>query len=105
MNATFYKINALLPNGETAHITTRDPLCWKGMIVCISLELPETKALLMCATTYTCAMVFKMSAAEARTKIQTFGIDLPTYEIIGKDAQKQTKLQRHAIRFLVRQTL
>ena len=41
LNVACYAAAAKLPNGENAHITVRDPVWWRGMIDCISIEYPD----------------------------------------------------------------
>ncbi len=50
LNIACYPAAAKLPNGENAHITVRDPLWWKGMLDCISVEYPHVRIYLMCST-------------------------------------------------------
>ena len=50
LNVACYPAAATLPNGENAHITTREPLWWKGMIDCIASEFPHVNIFLMCSS-------------------------------------------------------
>lgn len=52
LNIACYPANALLPNGENAHITIRPPEYWKGMIDCLAPEFPDVKILLACSSAY-----------------------------------------------------
>jgi hypothetical protein len=50
INVACYSARAMLPNGENAHITVREPLWWKGVIDSISVEYPDVCVYLMCST-------------------------------------------------------
>lgn len=50
INVACYSAVALLPNGENAHITVRQPLWWKGLIDSISVDFPNTSVWLLCST-------------------------------------------------------
>ena len=41
LNVACYEANALLPNGENAHITVQNPHWWKGVLDLISVEFPS----------------------------------------------------------------
>jgi hypothetical protein len=49
INVACYSARALLPNGENAHITVRQPLWWKGVVDSISIEYPDVCVYLMCS--------------------------------------------------------
>lgn len=49
INVACYPARALLPNGENAHITVRQPLWWKGMIDSIATEYPDVTVQLWCS--------------------------------------------------------
>jgi hypothetical protein len=50
VNVACYPANALLPNGENAHITVRPPFWWKGIFDSIAVEFPEITVQLWCST-------------------------------------------------------
>ena len=52
MNAACYPAVALLPNGENAHITVRQPLWWKGLVDSVSVEFPNIAVWLLCSTAW-----------------------------------------------------
>ncbi len=49
INVACYSAAALLPNGENAHITVRQPLWWKGVVDSISIDYPHVFVYLMCS--------------------------------------------------------
>lgn len=49
MNVACYSAVALLPNGENAHITVREPLWWKGVTDSVSIEFPNIAVWLLCS--------------------------------------------------------
>ncbi len=49
INVACYSAAALLPNGENAHITVRQPLWWKGVVDTISIDYPDVFVYLMCS--------------------------------------------------------
>lgn len=49
INVACYPARALLPNGENAHITVRQPLWWKGMVDSIAIEYPDVAVQLWCS--------------------------------------------------------
>ena len=63
LNIACYPAAAKLPNGENAHITVRDPLWWKGMVDCISIEFPQVKVWLICSTGWRQSSDFKIWSA------------------------------------------
>lgn len=58
INVACYQAGALLPNGENAHITVRNPYWWKGVIDMASINYPEIKVLLICSQTYKNGIIF-----------------------------------------------
>lgn len=52
INVACYPANALLPNGENAHITVRHPIWWKGMFDAIAPEFPNVDIFLCCSESY-----------------------------------------------------
>ena len=52
LNVACYEANALLPNGENAHITVRNPHWWKGALDLISVEYPSVAIDLICSPQY-----------------------------------------------------
>jgi len=54
-----YPAKAILPNGENAHITVRNPLWWKGMLDSVSLKFKDISVVLMCSTEYKKTILFK----------------------------------------------
>ena len=58
LNIACYPAAAMLPNGENAHITVRDPLWWKGVIDVASIEFPKITVLLICSMSYSSGILF-----------------------------------------------
>ena len=52
INCACYPANALLPNGENAHVTVRHPIWWKGMFDAIAPEFPNVDIFLCCSESY-----------------------------------------------------
>ena len=52
INVACYGAEALLPNGENAHITLRPPHWWKGMVDAVSIEFPHVSVFLLCSTAF-----------------------------------------------------
>ena len=60
LNIACYPAAAMLPNGENAHITVRDPLWWKGVIDVASIEFPKITVLLICSMSYSSGILFPL---------------------------------------------
>ena len=75
LNVACYKANALLPNGENAHITTRHPLWWKGMLDSLAPEFPNTRILLLCSTEYKKVVTFPIFSDQQRQSDPAFDIE------------------------------
>lgn len=58
LNIACYPAAALLPNGENAHITVRDPLWWKGILDMVSMDFPKVSVMLICSVTYSSGVIF-----------------------------------------------
>ena len=58
LNVACYNANALLPNGENAHITVRNPHWWKGVLDLISVEFPTVSIDLICSPQYNKMLAF-----------------------------------------------
>ena len=72
LNVACYKANALLPNGENAHITVRHGLWWKGLVDCISTEFPDLNICLMYSDAYLKTSSFKIFKDKDRLNSHTF---------------------------------
>ena len=59
INVACYKAAALLPNGENAHITLRNPDWWKGVIDSVAIKYPDVKVLLICSKTFKTGVIFQ----------------------------------------------
>jgi hypothetical protein len=75
LNVACYKANALLPNGENAHITARHPFWWKGMLDSLAPEFPDTHILLFCSTAFNKSTVFPLFSDRQRQTDTAFDIE------------------------------
>ena len=66
LNVACYEANALLPNGENAHITVRSPHWWKGALDLISVEYPSVSIDLICSPKYNQMQAFPTFSDEQR---------------------------------------
>tara|TARA_B100000035_G_scaffold68429_1_gene55924 strand:+ start:447 stop:1094 length:648 start_codon:yes stop_codon:yes gene_type:complete len=66
LNVACYDANALLPNGENAHITVRNPHWWKGALDLISVEFPSVSVDLICSPQYNKMLAFPTFSDEQR---------------------------------------
>jgi len=65
VNVACYKAGALLPNGENAHVTVRNPDWWKGVFDVISSNYKDIEVLLICSKTYVSGILYdRFKAAE-----------------------------------------
>ncbi len=58
LNIACYEANALLPNGENAHVTVRNPHWWKGAVDVIATEYPAVSVQLICSPSYDQMLAF-----------------------------------------------
>jgi len=59
VNVACYEANALLPNGENAHITVRTPDWWRGVFDVISLNHKDIEVLLICSYDFVSGVIFE----------------------------------------------
>lgn len=59
VNIACYEANALLPNGENAHITVRSPDWWKGVFDVISLNHKHVEVLLICSKDFVSGIIYE----------------------------------------------
>jgi len=71
-----YSASAILPNGENAHITLRNPLWWKGFLDSISSDFKSISTVLMCSTSYKKVKVFETWSYNKWQELPTFKIDI-----------------------------
>ena len=74
LNVACYEANALLPNGENAHITVRNPHWWKGVLDLISVEFPSIYVDLICSPKYDKMLAFPTFSDEQRQADDKFCI-------------------------------
>ena len=74
LNVACYEANALLPNGENAHITVRNPHWWKGVLDLISVEFPSVSIDLLCSPQYNKMLAFQTFSDEQRQADDKFCI-------------------------------
>ena len=75
INVACYEANALLPNGENAHVTNRHPIWWKGVIDVIATEFPAVEVYLLCSTAYNSAEGFPIFNDAKRHVEKNYVID------------------------------
>ena len=59
INVACYEADALLPNGENAHITTRNAEWWKGVIDATAVHFEDVEVMLICSTSYASGVVYE----------------------------------------------
>ena len=52
VNVACYQANALLPNGENAHITVRSPDWWRGVFDVVSSDYKNIEVILICSINF-----------------------------------------------------
>lgn len=72
INVACYPAAALLPNGENAHITVRNPHWWKAQVDQIALNYPDISVLLIASTAYLQAQAFPIYKANDWLNGSTF---------------------------------
>ena len=75
INVACYKAAALLPTGENAHITIREPSWWLGLITAIASEFPEVEVLLICSETFTSGVIYDSFRSQDWHNTQKFTIN------------------------------
>ena len=92
LNIACYKAQALLPNGENAHITVRNPLWWKCMLDSISIDYPDINILLFCYTRYNTIQLFECWKAKEWDQNTKFEIDLNPPKLIGEPMENNKNI-------------
>jgi hypothetical protein len=75
INVACYEAAALLPTGENAHITVREPSWWMGVITSIANEFPDIEVLLICSETYQSGLIYTTFKAQEWHNSEVFTID------------------------------
>ena len=75
VNVACYHANALLPNGENAHITVREPSWWKGVFDAVAGDFPATSVLLICSTSFDSGVVYDIYDANQWNASERFSIE------------------------------
>tara|TARA_B110000093_G_scaffold177873_1_gene215541 strand:+ start:483 stop:1166 length:684 start_codon:yes stop_codon:yes gene_type:complete len=83
VNVACYKAAALLPNGENAHITVRNPDWWKGVFDTISVHFPLIKVVLICSTQFDKGVMYETFNSKDWNSSETFSIEtkLATFSV------------------------
>ena len=76
INVACYKAAALLPNGENAHVTVRNPHWWKGVVDTIALNFKEIEVMLICSTTFSSGIIFKTFKVSEWYSASKFSVDI-----------------------------
>lgn len=73
INVACYSASALLPNGDNAHITVRDPNWWSGVVNAVCMEnFPDLAVQLYCSPTYKTATDMGCYSMAEFEKMETF---------------------------------
>ena len=72
LNVACYPANAILPNGENAHVTVRSQHWWKGVVDTISFEFPNISVVLICSLEYGRAAAFPIFSDSERQSSDEF---------------------------------
>lgn len=72
LNIACYEAQAILPCGENAHITVRNPLWWKGCLDTIAVLFPNVEVNLICSPEYSRAEAFPPQTMEALVRMPGF---------------------------------
>ena len=72
VNVACYPAQALLPNGENAHITIRDPSFWYGVFSTVCMKFPHVEVNLFCSTSYQNVVYFGPFSASGWEKGRGF---------------------------------
>lgn len=93
INVACYEASAMLPTGENAHITIREPAWWSGLIAAIASEFPEIEIILICSKDFASGRIYKTFKSQDWHNSGEFTIS-EDYEIFGKPPSKiMTALQ------------
>ena len=74
INVACYPAAALLPNGENAHITVRNPDWWSGVLTAISKDFPEIETVLICSETFVSGKIYQNFKSADWDNSKTFTI-------------------------------
>lgn len=94
INIACYDSAAMLPNGENAHITVRDPMWWKGILDSISIDFPAINVLLLASPGYRSAQVFELWNATNWSESQNFKINVITPGLVGEIPPEKFSLNK-----------
>jgi len=75
LNVGCYPAAAILPNGENAHITIRNPHWWKGVIDSIAMDYPQITVFLICSTAYRKSSAFPLWNGNMWLESSTFSTE------------------------------
>lgn len=87
INVACYEANALLPTGENAHITIREPAWWSGLITTIADEFPEVEVLLLCSENFLSGRIYKNINSQEWHNSEKFTIN-ECFERFGETPSK-----------------
>ena len=76
INVACYKAAALLPNGENAHVTVRNPHWWKGAIDTIAMNHRDIDVILICSESFSSGIIFEPFKARDWYSASNFSIDI-----------------------------
>ena len=75
VNVACYPAQAILPNGENAHVTIRSPFWWKGLFDVVSTEFPHIRTYLLASTQHGVVKPFRDWSAQEWLLDEKFGVD------------------------------
>ena len=85
VNVACYEAAALLPNGENAHVTVRNPEWWKGIFDFVALDFPSIEVMLICSKSYGSGVVYEPYKSEKWMNSECFSITTPSIHFGSKD--------------------
>lgn len=100
INIACYESAAILPNGENAHITVRDPMWWKGMLDSISVDFPEVNILLLASPSYQSAKIFEVWNATKWDKSKNFQVNVIAPDLVGGSASATNEVKLDKLQLL-----
>ena len=75
INIACYKAAAILPNGENAHITIRNPIWWKGVFDTVAINYKDIEVMLICSNTFKSGVIFENYKANDWLESKKFSSD------------------------------
>lgn len=83
VNVACYKSQALLPNGDNAHITVRSPDWWKGVFDVIASNYKNIELMLICSVSFSTGVRFETFKFGDYSSVEGFATKAP-FKMFGK---------------------